>query len=348
MKLMGTPNFQNRTLFRADNLDVLRGMNSDTVNLIATDPPFNKGRDFHATPDSLADGASFQDRWSWDDDVHEEWVDQLENDWPDVKAVIDGSRRSYGDDMGAFLCFMAVRLIEMWRVLREDGSIYLHCDPTASHYLKELMDAIFGRDNFRNDIAWCYTGPGNTKRWFPRKHDNILFYAMSKDTPFNRDAVRVPYKEDSFTMGGGGSLARRNKPETDHTTGMEEQLAKGKIVEDYWTDIPSLSVSSERMGYPTQKPLALYERIIKASSNKGDIVLDPFAGCATTCVAAELLDRQWVGIDIWPKAHEVVVARLQKEGLLEFEGSGGGERETACNLWRGWAFYCSSNAHRRW
>ena len=140
-------------------------MNSKSVHLIATDPPFNKGRDFHATPDSLADGASFHDRWSWDKDVHEEWVDQITDDWPLVMNVITGSRSSYGDDMGAFLCYMAVRLIAMHRVLRDDGSIYLHCDHTASHYLKELMDAIFGRAQFRNEIVWCYTGPSNTKRW---------------------------------------------------------------------------------------------------------------------------------------------------------------------------------------
>ena len=117
-------------------------MNSGTVDLVATDPPFNKGRDFHATPDSLAKGGSFQDRWSWDKDVDEKWVDQLKDDWPHLYHVIDGSRQSYGNDTGAFLCFMGVRIIEMWRVLKNTGSMYLHCDPTASHYLKELMDGV--------------------------------------------------------------------------------------------------------------------------------------------------------------------------------------------------------------
>ena len=120
----GLQNWQNRTLFHGDNLPFLRGMNSNSVHLIATDPPFNKNRDFHATPDSLADGASFQDRWSWERDVHEEWVDQIKDDFPHVMEVINGSRASYGDDMGAFLCFMGVRLLEMKRVLREGGSIY--------------------------------------------------------------------------------------------------------------------------------------------------------------------------------------------------------------------------------
>ena len=120
------PNFANRTLYHGDNLEILRGMDSETVHLIATDPPFNKGRDFHATPDSLSAGASFQDRWSWKDDIHNDWIDQLEDDWPKAWSVIQGSRDSWGEDMGAFLCFMAVRILEMHRVLRLDGSMYLH------------------------------------------------------------------------------------------------------------------------------------------------------------------------------------------------------------------------------
>lgn len=158
---MVKPNWNNRTLFHGDNLRFMRGMNSETIDLIATDPPFNKGRDFHATPDSLASGASFQDRWSWENDVHEDWLDQISDDHPHLMEVIQNSRKTYGDDMGAYLCFMAVRLIAMRRLLKPTGSIYLHCDPTASHYLKMLMDAIFGRKNFRNEIVWSYrTGGG--------------------------------------------------------------------------------------------------------------------------------------------------------------------------------------------
>ena len=162
-------NAATRTLFHGDNLPFLRGLNSGSIDLIATDPPFNKGRDFHATPDSLAKGAKFQDRWSWERDVQGEWVDQLTDDEPDVLHVIEGSRKSYGDDMGAFLCFMGVRLLEMRRVLADTGSIYLHCDPTASHYLKELMDAIFGHKNFRNEIVWHYGGTGAPKFQVSRK-----------------------------------------------------------------------------------------------------------------------------------------------------------------------------------
>ena len=300
-------------------------MNSETVNLIATDPPFKKGRDFHATPDSLASGASFQDRWSWKNDVHQDWVDQLEDDWPDVMYVIQGSRKSYGDDMCAFLCFMGVRLLEMKRVLRQDGSIYLHCDPTASHYLKELMDAIFGKQNFRNEIAWCYTGPSNTKRWFPRKHDTILYYVKANGI-FNHNAVRVPYDDETIARRGrieGKKSLISSSVGTDGKRSSKQVSAKfgdGKVPEDWWCDIAPLTNQREKTGYPTQKPLALYGRIIEASSNKGDVVLDPFCGCATTLIAAENLKRKWIGIDIWDKAHGVVIKRLKKEGFLTVPG----------------------------
>ena len=192
-------NFENRTLYHGDNLNFLRGMNSETVHLIATDPPFNKGRDFHATPDSLAAGARFQDRWSWDRDVHEDWVDSIKDDWPSVHAVIESSKVAYGDDIAAFLCFMGVRLIEMRRVLRADGSIYLHCDPTASHYLKALMDAVFGRRNFRNEIIWKRTTTvkgnfGQNSRFFGPATDTLLFYSKTDDYVFNQPFG--PYSQD--------------------------------------------------------------------------------------------------------------------------------------------------------
>ena len=320
---MATPNFQNRTLFHADNLLVLRGMDSETVDLIATDPPFNKSRDFHATPDSLAAGARFQDRWSWANDVEGDWVDQITDDWPAVYAVIESAKVSSGEDMAAFLCFMAVRLLEMRRVLKLTGSLYLHCDPTASHYLKALLDAVFGRRNFQNELIWCYNvGGKSTKRW-ARKHDVLLFYTKSSRYVFNGDEVRVEMKSGKESFGGRLEtdedgrkyrLVYGTKNSKGETRYYKYYLDKGKIPEDYWTDINSLQSSvQERTGYPTQKPLALYERIIKASSNPGDMVLDPFAGCATTCVAAERLGRQWVGIDIWEGAHGLVLGRLQSE-----------------------------------
>ena len=227
---MAERNFDNRTLFHGDNIDFLRAMNSDTVDLIATDPPFNKGRDFHATPDSLAAGASFQDRWKWDEESHPQFTDALRDDPEnkDIWTVIESARASWGDDMGAFLCFMGVRLMEMHRLLKPTGSIYLHCDPTASHYLKTLMDAIFGRHNFRNEIIWAYTTPANTKRWFPRKHDTILFYVKSEDAIFNRDDVRVPYKRGSKLDGKGWETGQAYT---------QKDVDKGKVVMDWWADI---------------------------------------------------------------------------------------------------------------
>ena len=312
---MAEPNFKNRTLYHGDNLEYLRGMNSGTVHLIATDPPFNKNKDFHATPDSLASGARFADRWSWDRDIggHDDWVDSIKDDWPAVWQVIEAAKLASGDDMAAFLCWLGVRLMEMHRILRDDGSIYLHIDHTAHAWVKAMMDGIFGKKNFRNEIVWAYTGPSNTKRWFPRKHDTILWYSKSDKWVFNPEAVRVPYV----------------KHETGKTSGIFKQAAtlsyKGKVVEDWWWDITTVGrIKGERTGYPTQKPLALYERIIKASSNAGDIVLDPFSGCATTPIAAERLGRQWIGMDIWKGAYKTVLERLESEGLAAPDSKNGG------------------------
>lgn len=177
-------NFKNRTLFHGDNLSFLRNMNSETIDLIATDPPFKKGRDFHATPNSLAAGAKFEDRWSWEDDIHDEWVDQIKDDWPAAWSIISSAKMSYGDDMAAFLCFLGVRIMEMHRLLKDTGSIYLHIDHTAHAYVKALMDAVFGRSNFVNEIVWCYRGmPSKAKRW-QQKHDVLLFYSKSRNRHF--------------------------------------------------------------------------------------------------------------------------------------------------------------------
>ena len=324
---MTKPNWENRTLFHGDNLDFLRGMNSNTVDLIATDPPFNKARDFHATPDSLASGASFQDRWSWEKDVHEEWVDEITDDWPHVMHVIQGSRSSYGDDMGAFLCFMAVRLLAMKRVLKPTGSIYMHCDHAASHYLKELMDAIFGKKNFRNEIVWRYSWGYHTDTRWNRKHDILLFYSKGNTWTFN--AKEVMDKRE------GEVLRRLDTGVASATMAADKSKTKDKTLKlptDVW-DIPTINaMAKERTGFPTQKPLELYERIVKASSNPGNIVLDPFCGCATTLVAAERLGRHWVGIDIWKHAHHLVIDRLKQEGLASPDGDAGGRLFTFGNI----------------
>ena len=305
---MAERNFANRTLYHGDNLDFLRGMNSETVNLIATDPPFNKSRDFHATPNSLAAGARFIDRWSWDRDVHEEWVDAIKDDWSGVWQAIENGRVNHSRGMAAFLCWLGIRLIEMRRVLAQDGSLYLHIDHTAHAYAKALMDAIFGQRNFRNEIVWHYKTGGVSKRWFGRKHDTLLFYSKTDKYGFN------PLKERSYLSHKYGfSNVEIHEDERGYYTfvGMR----------DVW-DIPALRGNQpENTNYPTQKPLALYERIIRASSNPGDMVLDPFCGCATTPVAAERLERQWVGIDIWEGAAGLVQQRMADNRQLLTEAN---------------------------
>ena len=299
------PNFQNRTLFQGDNLPFLQGLNSGTVDLIATDPPFNKSRDFHATPNSLAAGARFTDRWRWDTDVQPEWVDAIEDDWPKAWWVIQSARESFGQDMAAFLCWLGVRLMECHRILKPTGSLYLHIDHTAHAYAKALLDAIFGRDNFRNEIVWSYKTGGSSKTYFSQKHDTLLFYTKGKTWMFNAQ------KEKSYTR------AKSRKPGTvNYGAGNaefyqdEDGVYNWVNMRDVWEISYIGSTNPERTGYPTQKPLALYERIIQASSNPGDMVLDPFCGCATTPVAAESLGRQWIGMDLWAGCHGIIVDRL--------------------------------------
>ena len=307
-KVAPQANFENRTLFHGDNLLFLRTINTATVDLIATDPPFNKGRDFHATPDSLADGASFQDRWSWKKDVHDDWVRLMRDDWPSVWAVVDWTRMVHSDAMAAFLCFMAVRLTEMRRVLKPTGSIYLHCDHSASHYLKTIMDAIFGYKNFRNDIAWSYRRWPSKSRAFQRMHDNLLYYTKTDNHVFNVEYEPV---SSSYLRRFKGKSVTRNAGDTKVT--VVDKPSRGMPLRAVW-DISILApASKERVGHPTQKPLALYRRMIRASSNKGDVVLDPFCGCATTPIAAELEGRQWIGMDLWKKAPGMVKERLARE-----------------------------------
>ena len=306
----------NRTLFLEDNLPVLRGLDSESIDLIATDPPFNKGvRAFEGTTKAGVD-VEYKDVWHWGD-VQEQWVADVAKVHPRLHNVIQAANAAAGDDMGAFLCWMGVRVLEMHRVLKPTGSLYLHCDPAASHYLKAMLDAVFGRKQFRNEIVWNYKYGGRGKKSFGRKHDVILFYVRSKFAPFYQDAVRVPHEEESLAMNfrkvdGDG---RRYREGTWSSGKKYRYYAdEGRTCDDVWTDINALhQADKERTGYPSQKPLALYERIVKASSNPGDMVLDPFAGCATTCVAAEQLGRQWIGIDINERTGEVIRERLQNE-----------------------------------
>ena len=299
---MGMPNFENRTLFQGDNLPFLQGINSATVDLIATDPPFNKSKDFHATPNSLAKGARFTDRWRWESDVRPEWIDAIQDDWPKAWWVIQAARETYGSDLAAFLCWLGVRLLECRRILKPTGSLYLHIDHTAHAWVKCLLDGIFGRRNFRNELVWWYKNASRGKKRFANAHETILWYSKTPAAyVFNREEILVPFESGMtqwrYTKGG---QAGKTPP-------------AGKTPDDVIL-MPALNtMDKERTGYPTQKPLALYERIIKASSNPGDWVLDPFCGCATTPVAAERLGRQWIGMDLWNGAYQTVLDRLNAE-----------------------------------
>ena len=308
----GTCNIPNRTIFEGDNLDVMRGMNDGCVDLIYLDPPFNSNRNYAAPIGSKAAGAAFKDTWDLTD-VDEAWHNEIAEIDLALYKVIDASQFSHGNGMKSYLIMMAVRLLEMRRILKSTGSIYLHCDPTASHYLKSLMDSVFGAANFRNEIVWAYRGGGVPKSDFARKHDIVFRYGKTKDVIFNVDEVRVPYSQDSADRLRYTARAFRSSGTYDNY----QPNPKGKHPEDWWVMQPIMPSSRERLGYPTQKPLALLDRIIKASSNEGDVVLDPFCGCATTCIAAERLDRQWIGIDLSPMAVKLVEQRARDElGLM--------------------------------
>ena len=317
-------------LYFGDNLEILREMDDERVHLICTDPPFNSGRDYNAfIGDSLAQKKAFTDTWTWDTAAQDARADierrsHTSDTYKALNECLKGYdlmlRRSVSGDKGAmraYLTFMGPRLVEMHRVLTPTGSIYLHCDPTASHYLKCMMDTIFGEENFRNEIVWGYKGPSSTKRWFPRKHDIILFYGKTGTAFFNPEGARVAYNRVTGT--GRSSLARGNRTREETKALEAAYTERGKLVEDYWVDIPGAGHMSrrERFGYPTQKPRPLYERMIRVSSSEGDIVLDPFCGCGTTIDAAHTLNRQWMGIDITILALDPMRQRLKDRHELE-------------------------------
>jgi len=302
-------NIRNRTIFCKDNLDILQGINDNCVDLIYLDPPFNKKKVFTAPIGSSAEGASFSDIFR-EEDVKEEWLLTIAEDYEKLHAFLEGVKTTEGKKSYNFcyLAYMAIRMIEIHRILKGAGSVYLHCDPTMSHYLKILMDCIFGEKNFRNEVVWCYSRPSAPRqRQLSRVHDILLWYSAGLTWIFNADAIRQSYALSSIAREGYAATASKV------AEGTVQLDAKGKFPES-WIYIPVLKGNSlEATGYPTQKPLALLERIVKASSNEGDIVLDPFCGCATTCVAAEKLGRQWIGIDVSHKAYELVKKRLTKE-----------------------------------
>ena len=309
MSGVAAPNFADKTIWTGDNLDILRGMNSECVDLIYLDPPFNSNQNYAAPVGSKAAGAAFKDTWSLSD-LDVAWMGLIADEQPAIANLLRTAGLTHGKGMQSYVTMMAVRLLEMRRVLKDTGSIYLHCDPTASHYLKLLMDAVFGAANFRNEVVWYYYNkfaPGS--RVFARNYDQVLFYSSSSEYIFNplREKRDAPVRQLVREYVNG---VAKNKRGPDGK--VMYRVANDRKMDAVWRLAALQPASTERIGFPTQKPLALLERIIKASSNEGDVVLDPFCGCATACVAADRLGRKWVGIDISPKAVELVNMRLQQ------------------------------------
>ena len=388
---MATPNWAEKTIWTGDNLPIMRGMNSESVDLIYLDPPFNSKRNYAAPIGSVAAGAEFRDTWTLRD-VDVEWINLIEARHPTLYRVLLAAMT---DSDKSYLVYMAARMLEMRRLLRPTGSIYVHCDPTMSHYLKLVMDAIFGRARFRAEIVWkrasAHSDTKQGRREHGRIHDVLLFYSAGKEwtwnsvhTPYDAEYIRAFYRhveegtERRYRLGDltaakpGGDTEyewRIKRPEggaweadlsdewQEPRNGWEYRgvgpyrgrywayshenmrafALQGRIgyartgmpnykryldempgvpPQDLWTDIP-FALGKQRTGFKTQKPLALLHRIIETSSEPGDTVLDPFCGCATTMAAADGLGRNWVGIDISPKAGDLVVNRIKtQQGLF--------------------------------
>lgn len=355
-------------LYYGDNLDILRNHIADkSIDLIYIDPPFNSNQAYNvifSEPNGTSSQAqiqAFDDTWHWIE-AKQTYSEIIKNAPTEIVECISSFRNFLGTtDMMAYLTMMTPRLIELHRVLKPTGSFYLHCDPTASHYLKIILDSIFGVKNFRNEIVWQRATAHNMKsRYFPRIHDILLFYSKGDDYTWNNQYTEYSeaqlsrykkdeggrlYKAENLTMSTPNESRnfewRGTRPPAHRSWGASlEQLEKwyaegrillkkdgaprldglkvyldelpGKQVPSIWNDIPRIgNTSKERLGYPTQKPESLLERIIKASSNEGDIVLDAFAGCGTTITTAQRLNRRWIGIDITHIAITVIKNRLK-------------------------------------
>jgi DNA modification methylase len=359
-------------LYYGDNLDVLRRhVKDESVDLVYLDPPFNSNANYNvlfAAKDghrAAAQIEAFEDTWTWDENAARQFAETVEQGGAVADVLLAFERFIPASDMLAYLAMMAPRLIELRRVLKPTGSLYLHCDPTASHYLKLLLDAVFGPQSFINEIVWKRYGAHSNSATYGRVHDVILFYARSKELTFNKQ--HEPYTAEyiaerfKFSDPDGRRWAEQNlanpsmRPNLTYpfkasngvtyqppTNGWKYTLermqalddtnrlhfpskANGRLrmknylderagvpVQDVWTDLTSIGgTSGERLGYPTQKPVALLERIVSASSNEGDVVLDPFCGCGTTVEAAQKLGRKWIGIDVTHLAIGLIKTRLR-------------------------------------
>jgi DNA modification methylase len=360
---------QANTLYFGDNLDIMRQyIKDETVDLVYLDPPFKSDQDYNvlfANKDGTKAGAqikAFEDTWSWDQEAAAEYQRTVEAGGR-VSQVMQAFRLFLGEnDMLAYLTMMAPRLVELRRVLKPTGSIYLHCDPTASHYIKLLMDAVFGPEQFQNEIVWKRTSARSDSHRYNHIHDVILFYSIGRGFTWN--VQYMPYDDAyinkfyrhiekdtgrrytlSDLMAPGTRKGESGKPwrgidpnargnHWKYTVSTLDELdsigriywpPKGRVprfkryldemdglpLQSIWVDIPPVSAhAAERLGYPTQKPEALLERIIQASSNPGDVVLDPFCGCGTAIAVAQRLGRRWIGIDITHLAISLMKHRL--------------------------------------
>jgi site-specific DNA-methyltransferase (adenine-specific) len=374
-------------LFYGDNLDLLRKyFFEEFVDLVYLDPPFKSSQNYNVLfterdgTQAAAQLRAFGDTWHWDKGSEAACQAIIESGDAKVSQAMQALRTLLGTtDMMAYLAMMAPRLLELHRALKESGSIFLHCDPTASHYLKILMDAVFGPKNFRNEIVWKRSsGHSDARRRFGDQTDTLLFYSKSNDSVFHRQHVRysdsymeshyssVDEKGRRFTTRdlrspnprpnltydykgykphpNGWSVARERMEELDAQGLLYYPRNKsgrirlkrfldempGSVVGNLWEDIPPVnSQAAERLGYQTQKPEALLERVIAASTNEGDVVLDPFCGCGTTIAAAHRLKRKWIGIDITYAAISVIRNRFKQRYGIEIANIAGAAPVTA-------------------
>lgn len=309
-------------LYYGDNLDVLRLHVPDaSVDLVYLDPPFNSNATYnvlfgHASGEkAAAQIKAFDDTWHWDSAAAAAFEQAVSNGGDVAKALVAFRTLLGPSTMLAYLAMMAPRLVELHRVLKSTGSLYLHCDPTASHYLKLLLDAVFGARSFENEIIWWYRKWSKSTTRFLRNHDVILFYSKAPDHYFK--VLRVPLSPSTLKRFGGKRQDFADEARTRKITGEEESA--GGFRPDVW-DINLIAANSaERLGYPTQKPIALLEVIMEASSKPGDVVLDPFCGCGTTIAAAEKLKRHWIGIDLTYLAMSLIKSRLTEMGSSDYE-----------------------------
>ncbi len=332
---------KDNSLYYGDCLDFVQDWPGESMDLIYLDPPFNSNENYNIIIRKgngiPAQMRAFDDTWKWDESAAERVRKITDSVAHPLYSVINGLQTILGNSPRlAYLSYMGVRLVELHRLLKQTGSLYLHCDPTASHYLKVILDTIFGEDNFKNEVLWCYRNmPTKAKKW-QANSDTMLFYTKSNRHNFN--VLRGKYTAGSLKT---FETARRVGYNANHARMMvtifdeakyKKAVAEGKIpagmrethfeeegppLNNWWDDIKILGgpKNKERVGFTTQKPLALLHRIVAASSNEGDVVLDPFCGSGTTVVAAQELERRWIGIDISAITIGIAQHRLERIGV---------------------------------